>query len=59
MDNEINNNNNASGGESPAPGIQTPERFRINPVQSRRVSLANAVTFLEEDANKMETKHVS
>ena len=56
MDNNKNNNNS---GESPTPGNQTPERFRINPVQSRRVSLANAVTFLEEDTNKMESTHVS
>jgi len=42
-----NNNNNEQGSE-------TPERFRIKPVQSRKTSLANGVTFLEEDRNNVE-----
>lgn len=44
---KINNNNNT------ITGCETPERFRIKPVQSRRASLANGVTFLEEDRNNV------
>ena len=54
MNNNNNNNNNSTAG-----GSETPERFRIKPVQSRRTSLANGVTFLEEDGNNVGDQSVS
>ena len=46
-----NNNNNS--------GCETPERFQIKAVQSQRTSLANGVTFLEEDGNNIGDQSVS
>ena len=54
-----NNNNNNNNNNSPSGGCETPERFRIKPVQSRRTSLANGVTFLEEDGNNVGDQSVS
>jgi len=51
--NNMNNNNNNNNNNNTAGGCETPERFRIKPVQSRRTSLANGVTFLEEDGNNV------